>query len=173
MQTHSLSSRQVLTYYLQTLNNAENQQIRYSSKWVKYDYSMRFKNFLTEQKDRAEDHHTALKALENILGIYLSGTVCEPVQGLLREVEKVNQLSEKDADLMEPVAAQLLQCLKHYELVTYQAALILARNLEETRVASTLTEIVEYKEQAYLQLQNFVVSRRQNEKVMADKEAAE
>lgn len=168
MQNQLLSDQQLLVYYLQTLNNGEVQQIKHFSQWLRHDYSTYFRKFLTEQKERSQDQHTALKALENVLGIYLSGETCEPVQGLLREVEKINQFSEKNADLIEPIAAQLLQCVKHYELVTYQAALILARNLEEIRVASTLTEIVQEEEQAYLQLQNFIVSRRQNEKVAID-----
>lgn len=173
MNDHTLSDRQLLAYYLQTLNNAETQQIRHYSQWDHHNYTKEFKDFIAEQKERTQDQHSVLNKLENLSSSHAPGETCEPVQGMLREVEKISQFSQKNADLLEPVVAQLLHCIKHYELVTYQAALVLARNLEEMQITTALTEIVTEEEQAYLQLQNFVVVRRQNEKVAADTEIGE
>jgi ferritin-like metal-binding protein YciE len=137
-------------------------QIKTFAEWAEINHSRSFRNFLSEQQKLALQQRSDLKALESVLGIFLSGATCHPVQGFLNEAEKVIRFPENDIDITESVTAQLIQCVKHYELVTYQAALTIARNLKEQKVVSKLTKIVLEEEQAYLNLQNFITSRRQN-----------
>lgn len=98
------------------------------------------------------------------MDIHLSGGKCEPVRGLLLEAEKVNRLLRENPDMIEPMFAQLLQCVKHYEVVTYQAALLSAQNLDEKRIVSALTEILEEENRLYLQLQNFITITNSRQK---------
>jgi len=165
------SPHQLLDYYLITLHDAEVRQIKTFAEWAKAAYSHSFRRFLSEQQKLALRQRNDLKALEEVYDIFLSGATCFPMQGLLHEAEKIANFPESDVDLTEPVMAQLLQCMKHYEVVTYQSALTLARNLKERKIASTLTKILEEEEQAYLNLQNFVVSLRQNPEIESQSES--
>lgn len=155
----------LLIYYLQTLNDAEMWQILYLTQWKEPDYSSGMKNFIVQQQQETLSQHANLKSLENTLNIHLTGGRCEPMRGLFLETENMKIFSKESAGVAEMVLIQLLSCIKHYEMVTYQAALTLARSLEETEVANALANIAKQEEQAYLQLQNLAVSHRQPQKV--------
>jgi len=157
MYNPAFSNRQLLTYYLQVLHDAKTQQILYYARCLKGSYSEQFKNFLADQKENTRQQHTALKTIADLLGIYLSGESCDPIRDLLREAAQVGYFSPEDNDTVEPTVARLLQGVKHHEMLVSQGAILLAHDLEENEIGSTLSEIASEEKQAYQQLQSFAV----------------
>lgn len=160
---YSLTSpHQLLDHYLRTLYDAKVLQIKTFASWADIHYSRSFRKFLTGQQKLALRQRDDLKALEEVFDVLLSGSISRPVRCLLEEANRMAQFPKSDLDLTEPLVVQLVQCVKHYESVICQSALVLARKIEEQAIVNTLAEIVIEDSRASLRLQNFLIDYQHN-----------
>lgn len=165
------SPHQLLDYYLQVMHDSKVRQIKTFATWADVRYSRSFKEILIGQQRLALQQRDSLKALERVFDVFLSGVTCRPVQCFLQEADEIVRFLENDIDLTEPLIAQLIYFIKHYELVTSRSALTLARQIEEPLVASKLAKIALEDGRASIRLQDFMIERQKNKKIVTNRVA--
>jgi len=161
MQESSLSSQQLLTSYVGELNDVKVQQIRLYTQWTEYGYSSQFDHFLSKQKREVSEQHAVLKSLIDTLKIHELNEARSSIRNLLYEAEQIERYARHEGGLeaVEPLIVQLLQGVKHHEMVMVRGAITLARTLKEPAIIDSLVGILEEQEQAYLWLRDFEANR--------------
>lgn len=157
MQNPSLSRRKLLISYVRELKDVKAKQVRLYTQWTDHDYSDQFNRFLSEQKEQISRQHVALKALIDNWRGGISQKPNDIVIGLLHEAEQIDRYCREKNELIsvEPVLVQVLHGIIYHEIVIIRGALTLARTLREPTIVTTLVNILEEQEQAYLQLRDF------------------
>ena len=134
-----MSLKEVLVDELRDMYSAENQLVSALPKLAKGANDRKLAELFTGHLEETKGQVIRLKKVFELMGEKPTGQHCSGMEGVIEEGADALEKDTEDASFDSGIIGAALRT-EHYEIAGYQACISMAKVLDETEIASMLTE---------------------------------
>jgi ferritin-like metal-binding protein YciE len=157
--------RALLAHEVQDLYSAETQLIQALPRITDVAKSNRLKQTFSQHLGETQRQKDRLRQVAELMQIRVKDGVCEGMEGLLRESEKLTS-AKTEPDVLDAALIGIAQKVEHYQIAGYGTARTYAQLIGESEVADLLGKSLDEAKMTDQKLTNIAIDRV-NERALA------